>query len=298
MKYIQQLKSKYGEIVKADVDTKNLVTFRAGGVAQCVITPSHTYEIIDIIHVLKENSIKFMVIGNGSNILIKDEGYDGCIIKIANKIGDITIDDNIITAQSGCMIAKLSRVAKDNELANAEFMCGIPGTLGGALYMNAGAYGGEMKDIVKEVTAYHINSDEVIKLTNEQCLFGYRESVFGNDKYIILECVIKLEKGDKQLIQNQIDENMYNRNSKQPVELPSAGSTFKRPPNAFAGKLIMDAGLSGFRIGDAVVSPKHCGFVVNVGDATATDIINVINHVQEVVYDKFGVKLETEVKIF
>lgn len=263
-------------------------TFKTGGPADIFVVPETKEEIIEL---LKLDTPK-TIIGNGSNILVKDGGIRGLVIKI--NINNIEVKDDVICADAGCMIAKISQAACNNSLTGLEFACGIPGSFGGAIYMNAGAYGGEMKDVVIETEITDYDGNVSIIKDHE---FGYRKSIFQNIDCVILSSKIQLKKGNKDEIKSQMDSYMRARNSKQPIDKPSAGSTFKRPKDNFAGKLIQDAGLKGFSIGDAMVSPLHSGFVINNGNATSKEILELIEHIRQKVNTEFGVMLEPEVRI-
>ncbi len=243
----------------------------------------------------KEHSIPYQIMGNGSNLLVCDEGIEGVVIKISDKFNVVSIDGELIKAQSGVLLSSLSKMIMEAHLTGFEFASGIPGTLGGAVFMNAGAYGGEMKDVIVGVTVLDEHG-ELKYLSNGELELGYRNSVIQRKKYVVLEADIKLEKGNHDEIRLYTKELTKKRTTKQPLHLPSAGSTFKRPPNNYAGKLIQDAGLKGVRFGDAQVSDKHSGFVVNHGGATCDDILSLIRFVQKVVYDQFEVNLEPEVR--
>lgn len=270
---------------------KNHTTFRVGGNADILVIPSSKEELIEC---LKLDVPKF-VMGNGSNLVVKDGGIRGLVIKTTN-LKNLEINENVIDADAGCMLAKISMVARDNLLAGLEFASGIPGTLGGAVYMNAGAYGGEMKDIVVETT-YADLSGNIYTISNDKHEFGKRKSFFTGKDFVILSSKMKLNEGVFDEIKEKMEEYKASRNSKQPVTLPSAGSIFKRPEGYFAGKLIEDSGLKGYRIGGAEVSTLHAGFIVNVDNATSKDVIDLIKHIQDEVMKKFGVELETEVRI-
>lgn len=274
---------------------KNHTTFKIGGPAKYVFMPDNKDEIISIINYCKNNNERYMILGNGSNVLFMDEGFDGIIIQIYSNMNDIIQDNNIIYAQAGALLSKIANLAKDNSLTGMEFAAGIPGTLGGALVMNAGAYGGEMKDIVDYVDVLESNG-KIVRYSCEDMDFSYRHSVIDDDK-IILGAALKLSKGKKEEIVAKMNELKESRVSKQPLEYPSAGSTFKRPQGYFAGKLIQDAGLKGYKIGGAMVSEKHSGFVINYDNATAKDVLTLMDDVAKKVYDMFGVGLEPEVKI-
>jgi UDP-N-acetylmuramate dehydrogenase len=235
--------------------------------------------------------------GNGSNLLVSDLGYQGLIVKLSDRFSDIKIsEDGIVHAQAGVLMSKLSSVITKHELTGFEFGAGIPGTLGGAVTMNAGAYGGEIKQIL--IAATVIDKDgEIHNINSDELKLGYRSSILQKKELCLLEATLKLSKGDRQQILDKIHELNTLRQLKQPLDKYSAGSTFKRPEGYFAAKLINDAGLKGYQIGGAAVSEKHCGFLINKDKATAKDFMNLINEVTRIVYDKFGVELEPEVKI-
>ncbi len=270
-------------------------TFRIGGPAKYFFAPKTDEEIVKIINICRANNIRYMIMGNGSNMLFGDQGFDGAIIQIYNNYNIIDVREDGIYANAGALLSRLAAIARDNSMTGMEFAAGIPGTLGGAVVMNAGAYGGEMKDIIEYVDI--LEQDGTVKrYTCENMEFGYRKSIITGDR-IVLGAMLKLSKGDKALIQVKMDELKMARSSKQPLELPSAGSTFKRPEGYFAAKLIDDAGLRGYSCGGAMVSDKHCGFVVNYDNATCQDVLKLIEYVQDTVEKKFGVRLEPEVKI-
>ncbi|HOS68894.1 MAG TPA: UDP-N-acetylmuramate dehydrogenase [Bacillota bacterium] len=275
---------------------KNHTSFKVGGPADIFIEPDDSTELVKAIKDLREQGLSYYIIGNGSNLLVSDKGLRGAVIKIGEKFGSVSIDNDIITAESGVLLSTLSKMAAREGLTGMEFASGIPGSLGGAVTMNAGAYGGEMKDIVEWVEL--LDQDLNLKrLKNDEMKFMYRKSIIEPGKHIVLRCCIRLKKGNKDEIDSKMAELAEKRKSKQPLHLPSAGSTFKRPEGYFAGKLIEDAGLRGFTIGGAQVSTLHCGFVVNNGDAAAKDVYDLIRHVQKTVFEKFNVMLEPEVKI-
>ena len=275
---------------------KNHTSFKLGGPADIFIEPDNTEELAKAIKSLREHDIPYYIIGNGSNLLVSDKGLRVAVVKIGEKFGSVSIDGNNIIAGCGILLSTLSKMAAKSGLTGMEFASGIPGALGGAVTMNAGAYGGEMKDIVEWVEV--LDQDLKLKrLQNTEMKFGYRKSVIEPGKYIVIKCGIRLKKGKPEEINKLMSELTEKRKSKQPINMPSAGSTFKRPEGYFAGKLIEDAGLRGFSLGGAQISTLHCGFVVNNGDAKAQDVYNLIKHVQKVVYEKFNVKLEPEVKI-
>lgn len=272
-------------------------TFRIGGPARYFLTPGSEETLKEAILMCKENDIDFYVIGNGSNLLVSDKGYDGVVIKIGENLREIRCEGDKIYATAGATLAGIAQTALKNSLTGFEFAAGIPGTLGGALVMNAGAYGGEMKQVVESAKLLDSEGNFVV-LSNEELELGYRKSIISKKGYIVLSAVIKLDyTEDVCAIRARMSELAAQRREKQPLEYPSAGSTFKRPEGYFAGKLIMDAGLRGYTIGGAAVSEKHCGFVINKGGATADDVKRLIEHVRVVVLDKFDVELEPEVKL-
>lgn len=268
---------------------KKHTTFRTGGPADIFVTPTSEEEMIECLKL----DVSKTIIGNGSNLLVKDGGIRGLVIQ-TTKLNNIIVNGENILAESGAFLSKISNVAKDSSLTGIEFACGIPGTLGGAVAMNAGAYGGEMKDIILK-TRYADANGNVFEITDHE--FDYRKSFFTGKDYVILSSEIRLHKGIKNEIEDRMKELMNSRNSKQPVNMPSAGSTFKRPAGFFAGKLIEDSGLKGYSIGGASVSTLHAGFVLNNGGATSKDILDLIAYIQSKVYENYNVKLETEVKI-
>ncbi|HJF93425.1 UDP-N-acetylmuramate dehydrogenase [Lachnospiraceae bacterium DSM 108991] len=274
---------------------KKHTTFRIGGPAQYMVMPRTKEEVQEVIRLCRKEEMPWYIIGNGSNLLVSDRGYRGVVIQLFRDFGDIRLEGTRICAQAGASLAKIAAEALKNSLAGFEFAAGIPGTLGGACIMNAGAYGGEMKDVLEEVTVL-TSQGELKVLAREELDMGYRTSRAAREGYVVLEAVISLEAGDATRIREKMEDLKERRTSKQPLEYPSAGSTFKRPEGYFAGKLIEDAGLRGFRVGDAMVSEKHCGFVINCGNATAADVDRLIRQVQERVRENSGVTLEPEVK--
>ena len=284
------------ENVHTDEPMSRHTTFRIGGNADYFVKPGNADEVAAVIVVCREYNIPYFILGNGSNLLVSDDGYRGMIINIMDNMDSVTVDGRIITAQAGAMLVRVSVMARDNALTGLEFASGIPGTIGGAVYMNAGAYGGEMKNVVKTVRAID-EYGRIYELDSEKMDFSYRHSIVEERKLIVLEVTLELEHGSREAIDNRMKELAEARRSKQPLEYPSAGSTFKRPEGYFAGKLIMDAGLRGYSVGGAQVAEKHCGFVINKGGATASDVVELIRDVQHDVDDKFGVTLEPEVKM-
>lgn len=282
--------------VHTDEPMSRHTTFRIGGSADYFVKPGNADEVAAVIAVCREYNIPYFILGNGSNLLVSDDGYRGMIINIMDNMDSVTVDGRIITAQAGAMLVRVSVMARDNALTGLEFASGIPGTIGGAVYMNAGAYGGEMKNVVKTVRAID-EYGRIYELDSEKMDFSYRHSIVEERKLIVLEVTLELERGSREAIDDRMKELAEARRSKQPLEYPSAGSTFKRPEGYFAGKLIMDAGLRGYSVGGAQVAEKHCGFVINKGGATASDVVELIRDVQHDVDDKFGVTLEPEVKM-
>lgn len=284
------------DLIKINEPMKDHTSFKAGGCADFFIVPENSTQLIELVQFLKENQVPYYIMGNGSNLLVRDKGFRGVIIQIYRNMSDVKIDGEEVWAEAGILLSSLSNKIMNSHLTGFEFASGIPGTLGGAIYMNAGAYGGEMKQVL--VSADVVDEDgKIITLTNEELKLGYRSSILQQKKYIVLSAKLKLQEGDIDEIKARINYLTEQRKAKQPLELPSAGSTFKRPEGYYAGKLIMDAGLRGYSIGDAQVSEKHCGFVVNKGNASAGDIIKLIHHIQNTVKEKFGVFMEPEVRI-
>lgn len=284
-----------GENVRRQEPMSLHTTFRIGGPADLFVTPGSIQAVADSIRICKETQTPCAVIGNGSNLLVSDTGYRGVIIQIGRNLNQVSVNGEEIRAQAGAMLSVIAKTALSESLTGFEFASGIPGTLGGAAVMNAGAYGGEMKDVLTEVTVL-TREGEIRTIPAEKLEMGYRTSLAAKNGWIILEAVLKFQKGDAEAIHGRMEELKMQRVTKQPLDLPSAGSTFKRPEGYFAGKLIMDAGLRGFTVGGAQISEKHCGFVVNKGGATAEDVRNLICAVQKKVQEDAGVKLEPEVK--
>lgn len=298
------MNSVFYEKVKDITNEKNIyidelmkkhTTFRVGGKADYFVTPETSVEVEQIVALCRSLGMPYYILGNGSNLLVSDKGYRGVVIQIYKSMSQITIAGTCIMVQAGALLSKIGNAALDAGLTGFEFAAGIPGTMGGAVVMNAGAYGGEMKDILETVTVLTPEGD-VLTLRNEELELGYRTSIVAKKGYIVLEATIRLEHGEKAEIKARMDELKVQRTTKQPLEYPSAGSTFKRPEGYFAGKLIQDAGLRGFQVGGAQVSEKHCGFVINKDNATADDVAELMRQVSEKVMEKFGVKLEPEVK--
>lgn len=275
---------------------KEHTSFRVGGPADIMVTPDSPGCLEGILHICRENRIPVFVMGNGTNLVVRDKGIRGVVVKFRDKISEYRVEGECITAQAGILLSRLSRIALEQELSGLEFAEGIPGTLGGAVTMNAGAYDGDMSMVVDNTT-YLQKDGTVITLDNGGHCFGKRSSFIQTDGGTVLETRVRLRKGEKEAIRAKMEEFAGLRRTKQPLDMPSAGSVFKRPEGHFAGKLVQDCGLKGFRIGGAEVSCLHCGFIVNTGNATATDIITLIRHIQGEVFKRFGVELHTEVKI-
>lgn len=282
--------------VLIDEPMKNHTSFKIGGPVDALIIPDEEEQVINIIKICNRENIPYFIMGNGSNLLVKDGGIRGVVIKIQEGFNKIKVEDNKIIAQAGALLTGVSRKAMEYSLTGMEFANGIPGTIGGALTMNAGAYGGEMKDIVVSVRA--IDRDlNIVDISNEDMEFRYRNSRVVRDSLILLSTTIELKSGNYDEIEAIMRDLTYRRTSKQPLELPSGGSTFKRPEGYFAGKLIQDAGLQGKKCGGAQVSTKHSGFIVNIGNATCKDVLDLVKTVQNTVMEKYGVKLEREIKL-
>ena len=284
------------ENIKVDEPMKKHISFKVGGTADFLVKPKTEEELRNVVEFAKKENVPFIVIGNGSNLLVKDGGIRGIVIELSDNFNNYEIDGNIIKAQSGALLAIIGRNAMKNSLTGLEFAAGIPGTLGGALAMNAGAYGGEMKQVVKTVRLMDRDGN-IFELSNEEMKFEYRRSLLTTKDYIVLSAVIELQPGNVEEIKEIMADYSNRRSTKQPLNFPSAGSTFKRPEGHFAAKLIDDCGLRGLNLRGAQVSDKHCGFVINSGGATAKDILDLMFIVKSTVNAKFGIMLEEEVKI-
>ena len=281
--------------VYVDEPMKKHTTFRVGGPADYFVVPKTKEEVKNIVALCREFDMPYYVLGNGSNLLVGDKGYRGVIIQIYKEMNHIQVEGDRMKVQAGALLSKIGSAAFEAGLTGFEFAAGIPGTMGGAVVMNAGAYGGEMKDVLFSVTVL-TPEGEVLTLSNKELELGYRTSIVAKKNYIVLDVTLALQKGEKDAIKARMDELRIQRTTKQPLEYPSAGSTFKRPEGYFAGKLIQDAGLRGFQVGGAQVSEKHCGFVINKENATAADVLELMRQVSAIVKEKFGVELEPEVK--
>lgn len=283
------------EKVRINEPMNRHTTFRIGGPADYFLLPSSSEEVKGILEICKEESLQYFILGNGSNLLVSDEGYRGVIIQLYRNYGGLTVEGTEIRAGAGVLLSQIAAAARNESLTGFEFAGGIPGTLGGAVVMNAGAYGGELKDVLKEAVVMD-REGNIFTVPVEKLAMGYRTSLVKTAGYLVLEVVISLKKGSQEEIRDTMKDLADRRISKQPLEYPSAGSTFKRPEGYFAGKLIMDAGLRGYQVGGAQVSEKHCGFVINKGNATAADVCRLMADVQAKVQEQFGVTLEPEVK--
>ena len=271
-------------------------TFKIGGPADCFVMPSTIDEAVTVIKTIHKYNVPLTMIGNGSNLLVMDKGIRGVVVNLNERFSKIEQKGNLVYAQCGALMADVSKFAGSCSLTGLEFAVGIPGSIGGCIFMNAGAYDGEIKNAVKSVTAVDKNG-KLVHYTKEEAQFGYRHSIFQDNGDLILEVELELAFGDKEAIEAKMADLTARREAKQPLELPSAGSTFKRPPGYFAGTLIDQTGLKGLTVGGAQVSTKHAGFVVNIGGATAQNVLDLIAQVQQRVYEKHGVKLYPEVKM-
>lgn len=270
-------------------------TFRIGGPADIFVSPK-VEQAAKVVEIARKSGVLVTIMGNGSNLLVGDKGIRGIVLSFGKQAENLCVEGNLMTIGAGCLLAKAAAEAARLGLSGLEFAAGIPGTLGGAIVMNAGAYGGEMMDVVVSAKVL-MPSGEIAELTQQELDFSYRHSSILENDYIVLSATVKLEPKEETLIRREMLDYKNRRVEKQPLEYPSAGSTFKRPEGYFAGKLIEDAGLSGYSVGGAQVSEKHCGFVINKDKATAEDVLQLISDVQDKVYERFGVKLEPEVKM-
>ena len=283
--------------IKTDALMSDYTTFRTGGPVKAVISPKDTDSIIKVLGSCKENGVRVLIVGNGSNLLVSDKGFDGVVLRLTGCMNEIKyLGSGVIECQAGATLASLCKTALEYSLTGLEFAYGIPGTVGGAVFMNGGAYGGEMKDVI--LSARHIKLDDlsVGEFERDELDLSYRHSAYSGGGYLILGARFNLMKGKKEEIRAKMDDFLGRRNDKQPLDLPSAGSVFKRPEGNFAGALIEQCGLKGYTIGGAQVSEKHAGFIVNIGGATSSDILALIKYIQKTVKKKTGVMLEPEVK--
>lgn len=284
------------ERIKINESMKNHTSFRIGGPADILVLPQDVQEIKKIVAFCKGEGVPFFVMGNGTNLLVKDKGIRGVVIKLAQNFNDIEVNKNLIRCKAGVAVSTIGRVALENSLSGLEFSCGIPGSVGGAVVMNAGAYGGQMADVVKKVSVMDFEGN-IYDMSKNELEYSYRYSVLQKGDRILLDVEMELSPGDYNDIKTRMEDFLARRKQKQPLNLPSAGSAFKRPPGNFAGYLIEKAGLKGYRIGGAMVSDLHAGFIVNIDNATCEDVLNLINHIQKEVKEKFNVELEPEIKI-
>jgi len=284
------------DVILSGVSMKDYTTMKVGGKADYMVLADSIENIQKCVSHLSSLNVPFLIMGNGSNLVFTDNGYHGVIIRIGPAISKTEVDGEIITAEAGALLSSVANLAMENSLTGLEFAFGIPGTIGGAAYMNAGAYDGEMKQVIIESLCID-KEGRYITLRGDEHNFSYRHSRMQDEDLICLKVKLKLNRGNKEEIKAKMAELSARRREKQPLTYPSAGSIFKRPSGAFAGKLIDDCGLRGYRIGGAQVSDKHCGFIINTGNATASDVLALIKHVQETVYKNFGKLLELEVKI-
>lgn len=293
---LEQLKGIYPQDrIVENAMMKDHVHFKVGGPADILLLPTNKEQVIQSVKICKENNVPCFVIGNGSNLLVKDGGIRGVVIKLLD-VKNIEINNEDIIAECGVMLKDVSKAAVESSLTGIEFACGIPGSIGGAVFMNAGAYNGEMSHAIKEALVID-NEGNILTLSKDELELGYRTSKIMKDGYIVLSATLALKKGNVKTISELVSDLTEKRESRQPLEYPSAGSTFKRPEGYFAGKLIQDAGLKGYSLGGAAVSEKHSGFVINKGNATAKDILDLIHHIQDEVKNQFEVELHTEVRI-
>ena len=293
---LEKLQKMLGEAkVLVNEPMASHTTFRIGGPADYFVMPETVEELANVLKLCKEENTPYFILGNGSNLLVGDKGFRGVVIQLYKNFDGLSMEGTKITVKSGAMLIRVAKEAGKAGLTGLEFASGIPGTIGGAMVMNAGAYGGEMKDVVTSVTVLTKDGD-IKTLSGDEMNFRYRGSVVEDEGYIVLEAVMELKEGNLEEIQARMDELSVQRRTKQPIEYPSAGSTFKRPEGYFAGKLIQDAELRGYQVGGAQVSEKHCGFVINAGGATAADVMQLMQDVSDKVMEQFGVTLEPEVK--
>lgn len=281
------------ERIKFDEPMKNHTTFCIGGPADILVAPESVPEITGVIQWAKDRDLPYMVIGGGSNLLVRDGGIRGLVVKLDSNFAQVTVDEFIVRAQSGIRVSQLAKTVAEQGLADLEFAEGIPGSLGGAVYMNAGAYGGEFSQVVSKVTALN-EFGEIRVMDKSEIEFGYRSSSFQKNGYIVLEVELALNRKEPQLVKERMRKLSLQRKSKQPLEFPSAGSVFKRPPGRFVGPMIDELGLKGYRVGDAEISSKHAGFIINRGQATAQDVLMLVSFIKQRVKDEYGVDLETE----
>ncbi len=290
----EALKELFGDRLLLKEPMSLHTTFKIGGPADVMLLPSSAEEVASAVKLLESSGEPYIIMGKGSNLLVGDLGIRGAVIKLSSEFGKITVSGTNVRAQSGASLASVASICLKNSLTGFEFASGIPGTIGGGAAMNAGAYGGELKDTIKSLTV--LKDGHISILENADCGFGYRTSRIMQEGMIVLEAEFGLSLGEYKKIAEKMGELSSKRNEKQPLEYPSAGSTFKRPEGYFAGKLIEDCGLKGYSIGGAEVSEKHSGFVINKGGASARDVVRLIEHIQNEVMKKFDVRLEPEIR--
>lgn len=295
MDYTELKKQFPNLIVKENEPLSNYSHTKTGGPADLLFFPASVDETKAVVNWTRENDIPLTILGNASNLIVRDGGIRGVTV-ILTELNNVMVDKTTMVVESGAPIIEVSQIAYEHELTGLEFACGIPGSTGGAVYMNAGAYEGEVKDVIEKVTILTLDG-RIIEASNKDMEFSYRQSKLQNTEDIVLDVTFSLKKGDKEIIKERMDELTFLRTSKQPLEFPSCGSVFKRPTGHFTGKLIQDAGLQGLTWGGAQISTKHAGFIVNIDGATATDYIELIKHIQEVILEKYDVVLEREVRI-
>ena len=283
------------EDVLTDEPLSEHTTFEIGGPADLYVMPEDVDELRDVVTLCREKELPFFILGRGSDLLVSDEGYRGVIVGLSDGLTGVDIDDDDMTCEAGVSLKEAAEMACELGLTGLEFACGIPGTVGGACFMNAGAYDGCIADVLESVRVITPEGD-IKQLSCDELDFGYRQSRIHAEGLIVMEATFALRHGDPEQIRAKMDDLTARREEKQPLDMPSAGSTFKRPEGHFAGKLISDAGLQGYQVGGAAVSTKHAGFVVNLGGATAADVHAVIEHVQDEVERQFGVRMEPEVR--
>ena len=296
MDYKSLYENKDFGIIKFDEQLKNYTNFGIGGKADVLVEVKEEYQLVDLIKFNQKNNIETTIIGNGTNILVTDKGIRGCVIIISKNYDRISLDGNLLRVSAGCLLSKASIFSFENSLTGMEEVSGIPGSLGGAVTMNAGAYGVEMKDIIKSVRLVS-KTGEILEVSNEDMDFSYRHSKVFDDDLVVSEAIFELKKDDKEKIYEKYEDFTNRRVTKQPLDKKSAGSTFKRPVGSYASKLIDECGLKGYRKGDCQVSEKHCGFLINNGNASYEEMINFIEEVASIVFEKTGFKLEREVKV-
>ena len=295
---INSLCEKYNIKAVSDCDMSAHTTFKIGGKARFALFPLNTEAFVGALESLTDSGVKFITVGNGSNLLFSDKGFEGVVV-ITTQLKGIKTEHNQVYAEAGAPLTKTAAVARDASLTGLEFAYGIPGSVGGAIYMNAGAYGGDISQVLVSCRAYDTTEKKIVTFKNSDCDFSYRNSIFekGGARYHIIDATFKLSEGDMLEISSKMDSLMSRRREKQPLEYPSAGSAFKRLDGYYTAKLIDEAGLKGYTIGGAQVSTKHAGFIINKGDATAKDVLELTEHIQKVIFDKYGLSIEREIRV-